>query len=214
MDRTLNLAKTGLLLGLAIWLSLIAFNNATDPATNTALLRQTITMDALQANPEMGNGLQWRAWPASLATPMLVGVIVAQSIIALLLWRAATLFGLRTLRTDSRSPDPGVFSREIAAANLALGAFMSLWFFFLCGGLWFGYWIEMGPVQGVHMTLLMVTLLSLLLVNHRPQATTMAGESRSREESVVTAPAESEEAGDRVAVGARRLKEADSSGYS
>lgn len=164
MKLGLDLAKTILLTGLAFWITLIAFNNATDPGTNTGLIGQMISMEAIKADPAVGNGLEWRAWPQWLATPILVLVIALQAVIALLLWRAALMFTRHLFGAREEEP-----VRAIKAANVALSAFMSLWFFFLVGGLWFGYWMKLGPVQGVHFTLLIVTVLSLLFVNHQPR---------------------------------------------
>jgi hypothetical protein len=35
---------------------------------------------------------------------------------------------------------------------------------FICGGLWFGYWLKQGAIQSVHMTLILITLASLQYV--------------------------------------------------
>ena len=40
-----------------------------------------------------------------------------------------------------------------------------LWGGFLCGGLWFGYWIKQGAMQMVHMTLFMLGIGTYLLFN-------------------------------------------------
>lgn len=165
MKSGINLPKTIVLAGLASWISLIAFNNITDPGTNISLLGQMFTMEAIKSDAVMGNGLEWRALSQHLAGPMLVTVIILQVAIAALLWRAAALFARHLLQTEEET----IPVRAIQAANLGLAAFMSLWFFFLCGGLWFGYWMKLGPVQGVHFTLLMVTVLALLLINYLPQ---------------------------------------------
>ncbi|MFP4438370.1 MAG: DUF2165 family protein [Chloroflexaceae bacterium] len=165
MKVELDLTKTILLAGLAFWISLIAFNNATDPGTNIDLLGRMLTMEAIKDNPTMGNGLEWRAWPQSLAAPLLVVVIILQGAIAALLWRAAIMFARHLFQAQAGE----IPTRQIRAANLGLAAFLSLWFFFLCGGLWFGYWMHLGPVQGVHFTLLIVSVLVLLFVNYVPQ---------------------------------------------
>lgn len=51
------------------------------------------------------------------------------------------------------------------AANIALSMFAAMWLVFLCGGLWFGYWIKQGPIQGVHFTLLILSVACMMLVN-------------------------------------------------
>jgi hypothetical protein len=85
----------------------------------------------------------------------------------MLLWRA----GWALHRASSGSAQRRRAQKEsgldlaIARANGALGAFLGLWLFFLCGGLWFGYWMKMGPVQQVHLTLMVIALLAVLVVN-------------------------------------------------
>lgn len=186
MKLGLTLAKTIVLLGIASWITLIAFNNITDPGTNTGLIGNMITMEAIKQDPAVGNGLEWRAWPRSLATPILVAVIVLQVGIALLLWRAAFKFLRDLFRGEEQLSSP-----TLRAANVGLAAFASLWFFFLVGGLWFGYWMKMGPVQGVHFTLLIVSMLTILLVNYQPRlpssATSVSSSSEVSEQEPVAA---------------------------
>ncbi|MCY1380066.1 hypothetical protein D9M69_678510 [compost metagenome] len=49
-------------------------------------------------------------------------------------------------------------------AVMALTCFLLLWFGFVCGGLWFGYWMKQGPIQSVHMTLILIGIGALLFV--------------------------------------------------
>lgn len=160
MDRSFILVRTLLVFGLAVWLTLILINNLTDPGTNVYLIGQMISMTALKLDGVMGRGLLWRALESpALAKILLNGVVIVQFFTVLLLWRAA-IHWVRVLRARP--------ARAIAATNQALAAFLGLWFLFLCGGLWFGYWMKMGPVQQVHMTLVIISLLSLIAVNMQP----------------------------------------------
>jgi hypothetical protein len=54
---------------------------------------------------------------------------------------------------------------DTGLADLALLLFASMWFLFLCGGLWFGYWITLPSVQTVHLLMLIATLGLALLVH-------------------------------------------------
>ncbi|SDP02594.1 Predicted small integral membrane protein [Actinopolyspora xinjiangensis] len=150
--------------GVAAWLTLIAVNNITDFGTNRVLLERTMTMRALIDDQVRGNGLEWRALPASLATPALITVIVYQLGTVVLMWRAV-ITGLRVLRSPRRG-----LAELIRHVNHSLVAFVGLFLGFLVSGLWFGYWMHLGPVQQVHFTLLMVGALVALLTNLLPVA--------------------------------------------
>ncbi|GAB4424136.1 MAG: DUF2165 domain-containing protein [Chloroflexi bacterium OHK40] len=148
--------------GLAAWLSIIALNNSVDPGTNITLLRRMFQMELIQSDPEMGNGLEHRAlsWPW-LPRATLYVVIVVQVVVALLLWRGTWLL----LAASFGPPAPAAITTAITATNIGLIGFVGLWLCFMCGGLWFGYWMKQGPVQQVHMNLLMIAILTMLLVN-------------------------------------------------
>jgi predicted small integral membrane protein len=148
--------------GLAAWLSLIALNNSVDPGTNITLLRRMFQMDLIKADPEMGNGLEHRAllWPW-LPRGTLIAVIVVQIGVAFLLWRGAWLL----LSATFSALEPAAIGAAITAANLGLLGFGGLWLVFMCGGLWFGYWMKQGQVQQVHMNLLIIAILTMVLVN-------------------------------------------------
>ncbi|MEQ8966651.1 MAG: DUF2165 family protein [Azospirillaceae bacterium] len=167
MSTGFTLMKTVMLAGLALWLSVAVFNNITDFATNDHLLGIMLSMQLVKGDEALGNGLEWRAWSEQAATGVLCAVIVVQVAVSALLWRGAALF-LRAARIG----DAAAELRAIRAANQGVAAFMGLWFWFMIGGLWFGYWMKQGPVQMVHMTLLILAFLSAIAVNHRPDRTT------------------------------------------
>lgn len=146
------------LAGMALWFSVVVLNNATDFRTNSRLIEATITMKAVIAEPGKGDGLEWRAMPAGLAGPLFVAIIAYQVVTVALLWRAVAT-GVRVVRAGL---DRALFVRH---ANAALMFFLGLFFFFLAGGLWFAYWLALGPVQQVHLTLLIVGVLLAVLVN-------------------------------------------------
>ncbi|WP_246451483.1 DUF2165 family protein [Allostreptomyces psammosilenae] len=158
--RSFILAQTFGLAGITAWLTLIAINNINDPGTNVALMEQMLTMRDIAADDVRGQGLLWRAWSDDLARPLLYGVIVVQVAIVALMWRSVASFTRALL-----APTPARHATAVGQANVALVAFMGLFLLFLIGGLWFGYWMFMGPVQGVHFTLLGIAFLAMLLVN-------------------------------------------------
>jgi predicted small integral membrane protein len=147
-----------ILLALAAWLSFAVFNNIRDPSTNRYLLGQMFTMQMLAEDPHMGKGLLTRSVDSRQLPMVALRVVVAvQLILAIALWISAGSMGLAWL---------GWLERETAvtAGNLAIAGFTALWSFFLCGGMWFGYWIKMSQVQQVHLTLLVIGMLAFLLI--------------------------------------------------
>jgi predicted small integral membrane protein len=147
--------------GLAAWLSLAVANNIRDRQTNIVLLGRMMRMDELLEDTELGLGLRQRAIIRGSRLPSLSLsiVIVVQIVIAALLWRGAALLWLTLIGGD-------VFA-AINAATLAVCAFTALWFAFLTGGLWFGYWIKMPQVHQVHLTLLTISIGTLVLLGQR-----------------------------------------------
>ncbi|NYH55515.1 putative small integral membrane protein [Nocardiopsis arvandica] len=150
--------QTLVLGGMAAWLSLIMFNNITDSGTNITLIGQVLTMEGIIADPDRGNGLVGRALPGSLAAPALYAVIAYQALSVLLLW-TATVAHTRLLlgRGDG--------TRATFLGNIALCSLAGLALMFLVGGLWFGYWIALPPVQQVHFTLLIIAIGAMVLIN-------------------------------------------------
>ncbi|NIE57335.1 MULTISPECIES: DUF2165 family protein [unclassified Burkholderia] len=163
--RIAALSRTLLLAGLATWLTIAVFNNITDSGTNRVLLGHMLSMDLLRADPQLGAGLVWRAWPLTCVTVLLDAVIAAQLTVAGALWSAAVLFAFATWRADTQR-----FVRARGRAIVALSGFLVLWIWFACGGLWFGYWIKQGAVQSVHMTLILIAMSALLYVQGLPFA--------------------------------------------
>lgn len=148
----------GMLAALAAWLTLAVFNNIRDPGTNIHLIGVMIRMDLIKEDAKLGNGLEHRAInDPALARLLLHIVIVAQIVISIALWIAvlvtfAALWGSATPATAK------------AIGTLAILLFGALWVFFLCGGLWFGYWMKMPQVQQVHLSLFGITMLMLILI--------------------------------------------------
>ncbi len=152
------LPRTVILAGLASWMTIAVFNNITDQETNLFNLETMLTMRLLIENDILGNGLEWRALSAGAAPFVLFCVIGWQLATAAALWWSA----LAQLRALIGATDPDAAS---LAANVALSMFTAMWLVFLCGGLWFGYWMKQGPIQGVHLALLIVSLGSMIFVN-------------------------------------------------
>ena len=115
-------------------------------------------MRLLEDDPDMGVGLRNRAVDERLAHHLLIIVIIAQTFVALTLWRAAWFWFLFCL--DAHDCDVA-----IKAGNIGIAMFISLWLIFMTGGLWFGYWMKQGVIQQVHMSLLNIGLIAAVLNN-------------------------------------------------
>lgn len=161
MDPVLVLLwlKVLLVAGLATYLSLFVLNNLTDPGTNSAAVERMMSMRELRDDPPLGRGVLWRAVVAPAAHRAAFGlVIVVQAIGAAVLWLAAALLAMAAFQSY---PVAGA----IGVANLGLAVLVALCLGFLLTGLWFSYWVKMGPVQQGHTTLLLIGLASVLTVN-------------------------------------------------
>lgn len=161
--RLIAFSRLVILLGLAVWLSIAVLNNLTDPGTNRMLLSHTLSMDLIQTEDVLGAGLLWRAWSAHWSSIVLYLVVTAQFVCATFLWWAAVSYARAFLLKDIQ-----VLRDARGRAVLALSLFVLLWMFFICGGLWFGYWLKQGAVQMVHMTLILIGIGVLIFVQAQP----------------------------------------------
>ncbi len=161
MNSGLHSLRAVITTGLAVWMTVAVINNATDPGTNIHFLANMLSMEQLLADAVLGNGLEWRSWDREYARIVLAVVAVVQAIVVVLLWRAGFLYG--RLGLSASITGNAIVARR--AANLALCAFTGLWLIFMVGGFWFGYWIKQGPVQQVHMMLLLIGIGYGIIVN-------------------------------------------------
>lgn len=161
--RTIAFSRLIILLGFAIWLTIAVINNLTDPGTNRQLLGHMLSMDLIRAEEILGAGLLWRSWSAQWSALILYLVAMLQFICAAFLWWAAVSYGKALYCKDAQALSAG---RD--RAIIALSLFLLLWIFFICGGLWFGYWLKQGAVQMVHMVLILIGIGSLNLVQTQP----------------------------------------------
>jgi predicted small integral membrane protein len=144
--------------GLAGYLTLFVINNVTDARTNSAAIPRMMSMRDLKADPPLGSGVLWRAVDSpTVHRAAYLMVIAVQAVGAILLWWAAALLGWAALT--------GATTAGLAVANVGLLVFVALFLGFLLVGLWFSYWVKMGPVQQGHLTLLLVGLASVIVVN-------------------------------------------------
>ncbi|MDX1452332.1 MAG: DUF2165 family protein [Oleiphilaceae bacterium] len=154
------LVKAIPLFGLSCWMLLAAANNLLDPNTNITLLHRMMSMQALQEDQHLGQGLLHRARAAQSAIPTLLkGIAIYQLILALGMLLCSLLMLLLVVGIT-----PVATHTVLVLSALTMSGFMAMWLFFLVGGLWFGYWIKMGQVQFVHLSLLMISILFQILL--------------------------------------------------
>ncbi|MCW0983654.1 DUF2165 domain-containing protein [Agrobacterium sp. BT-220-3] len=158
------LSKSALMVGIASWMTVAVINNATDPITNRFFLGAMLQMRLLAGDQDaLGAGLLWRAWAIpGTAEVFLWVIVVIQAAIAGYLWKAAVQLTFASIRRN-------VCDIEMArtTAIRALTCFMMLWIAFMVGGFWFGYWIKQGAIQQVHMTLLIISIISTAYIANR-----------------------------------------------
>lgn len=127
-----RVSKVLLTWAVALFASLVVFNNLADYDSNYTFVRHVLTMDTTFPD----NRAMWRAIDSpSLHQVLYWLIILVEVVIAALCW----LGGCRLLRSIH---DPGRFGRakNVAIAGLTLGVI--LWFtgFMTVGGEWFLMW--------------------------------------------------------------------------
>ncbi|WP_223815998.1 DUF2165 family protein [Pseudomonas chlororaphis] len=160
-----SFSRLAVVASLALWLSIAVLNNLTDPETNRFHIGNTFSMVLLEEEELLGAALRWRAWPVQWAETALYAVAGIQIVVSMLLWYAAFAYA-KAWRLGSRIALDVARNRAV----VALTCFLLLWFGFICGGLWFGYWLKQGAIQSVHMTLILIGLVALLFVQGEPQS--------------------------------------------
>ncbi len=154
-----DLPRTAALLAIAAWLTIAVANNRKDGETNVLLLGTMMRMDLLADEKVLGQGLiHRRATGEAMARSALNWVIRAQLLIVVSLWIAAAFSAADWLGVADEIT-------AVAMINLSIGLFFALWTVFMCGGLYFGYWIKTPHVQQVHFTLFIIGLLLWQLAN-------------------------------------------------
>jgi predicted small integral membrane protein len=130
---SLRIAKIALVFGVAVFYSLVVFNNLTDYGSNYQFVRHVLMMDSTFP----GNRGMWRALNSpALHTAFYVSIIV---------WEVATMAlcgwgGIRLLKTLRGTAAEFHRAKSIAIAALTLSLLMWLVAFLSIGGEWFLMW--------------------------------------------------------------------------
>lgn len=149
-----SLLKAMYCFGWSVWLFIASINNITDAGTNRKLLQRMISMKELRDDPNLGVGLLWRSVNSEAACRWLLYMVVCCHLVV----ASALLYTALLWMTGAP------ITEAMTAGTLAFTGFCGVWFTFLCGGLWFGYWIKTPQIQQVHLTLLILGALGALLM--------------------------------------------------
>jgi predicted small integral membrane protein len=153
-------SKILLLAAIALYFTLVVFNNSTDFDSNYQFVRHVLSMDTTFP----GNRGLWRAIHApALHLTFYIGIILYEALNALLAWAGAiALF-------RARHASPTEFAAAKRTANVALTAGLMLWLvaFVIIGGEWFLMWqsrIWNGQDAAFRMFTLEALILALLFL--------------------------------------------------
>lgn len=130
-----RLSRILLLAAIALWLTLVAFGNLTDYASNWPFVQHVLAMDTIFP----GAGIHYRAITSPLLQHLAYGLIIAtETLAAVLCWLGVW----RLWRT--RNAPALVFHRAKRMSVLGLTVGVMLWLggFIAVGGEWFGMWMS------------------------------------------------------------------------
>jgi predicted small integral membrane protein len=130
---TLRLAKLLLVFAVALFYTVVVFNNITDYNSNYQFVRHVLMMDStLSGNRGMWRALNTPRWH----TAFYLSIIAWESIVMLLCWWG----GVRLARALSGSAAVFMQAKRVSVAALTLGLLMWLVAFLDVGGEWFLMW--------------------------------------------------------------------------
>lgn len=168
----LRLMKIIIAFALAFYMTLVIFNNMTDPDTNYKFVRAVFSMSDLSS----GEDNRWR----SLNIPILnwVGFIIILTIeltSTVLLWKGAVAM----LKARKSSTDTFNKARVTVATGIFAGLFLWFTVFLTVGGEWFLMWqSEKFNAQQTAFSLTIVFLLFLIFMHQRDSESSSSGSSR------------------------------------
>ena len=126
-------AKILLVAGIALFYTLVVFNNVTDFNSNYQFVRHVLSMDSTFP----GNRGMWRAVPSpALSTVFYISIIAWETVTMILLW-----WGVVRLAGARRLPPAGFDNaKRVAVVALTLSMLMWLVAFLDIGAEWFLMW--------------------------------------------------------------------------
>jgi predicted small integral membrane protein len=162
---TLRTIKILLVFGVAVFYTMVVFNNVTDYGSNYEFVRHVMMMDSTFP----GNHGMWRAMNTPLLhTVSYVSIISWETITMLLCWWG----GVRLIQARHRSSAEFHQAKRISLAGLAMSLVMWLVAFLSIGGEWFLMW-QSRTWNGQDAAFRMFTVVGIvLLIVAQPDADT------------------------------------------
>ena len=153
---TVRATKVTLVVSVALFYTLVVFNNLTDYNTNYQFVRHVLMMDSIAP----GNHGMWRAInrPA-WHTAAYISIIVWESLVMLLCWAGSW----RMIRQYSLPSAAFEQARRLAISALTLALLMWLVAFLTVGGEWFLMW-QSKTWNGQDAAFRMFTVIGLILL--------------------------------------------------
>jgi predicted small integral membrane protein len=129
----LRVAKVSLVLAVALFYTVVVFNNITDYNSNYQFVRHVLMMDT----NTVGNHEMWRAMNSpAWHTAFYVAIILWETLVTFLCWWG----GSRLARALSASAPVFMRAKRVSVAALTLALLMWLVAFLTVGGEWFLMW--------------------------------------------------------------------------
>jgi predicted small integral membrane protein len=152
----LRLSKILLLAAVALFFTLVVFNNTTDYDSNFQFVRHVLMMDSTFP----GNNGMWRALnPRWIHTLFYVSIILAETVITVLAWWGT----VRLLQALRGSRAAFQRAKSIGIAALTLGCLLWSVAFISVGGEWFLMW-QSKTWNGQDAAFRMFTILGITLL--------------------------------------------------
>jgi len=152
---SIRLSKIAFIAAIALFFTLVVFNNTTDYYSNYFFVKHVLSMDTTFE----GNNGMWRAMTNSTIHHIFyIGIILAEAVAAFLCWKGA--IGLFKSRNDLA----GFKARKTPAIyGLTLG--ILIWFvgFIAIGGEWFLMW-QSSKWNGIEAAFRIVTICGIALI--------------------------------------------------
>jgi predicted small integral membrane protein len=153
---TLRTIKLLLVFGVAVYYSLVVFNNITDYGSNYEFVRHVMMMDSTFP----GNHGMWRAINTPLLhTAFYVSVITWEIVTTLLCWWG----GFRMAQALRGTPAAFQYAKRASIVALALSLLMWLVAFLAVGGEWFLMW-QSRTSNGQDAAFRMFTVIGIVLL--------------------------------------------------
>lgn len=150
-----RLSKAVFIAAIALFFTLVAFNNVTDYYSNYFFVKHVLSMDTTFE----GNKGMWRAITSpTLHHAFYVGIMLAEALAAFLCWKGA--IGLFKARHDIQ-----VFKTKKSPAIYGLTLAILIWFvgFIAIGGEWFLMW-QSAKWNGIQAAFRIVTVCGIALI--------------------------------------------------